>query len=47
MNIICIGGGPAGIYLAISLKLRAPEHHVSVFEARAEAGQGRSALNFL
>ncbi|MAU41191.1 MAG: oxidoreductase [Kordiimonas sp.] len=39
MNIICIGGGPAGIYLAISLKLRAPEHHVSVFEARAEAGQ--------
>lgn len=32
MRIACLGGGPAGIYFAISMKLRNPEHDVHVFE---------------
>lgn len=32
MRIACLGGGPAGIYFAISMKLRDPEHEVHVFE---------------
>ena len=32
MNIACIGGGPAGLYLGILVKRRAPEHDVVVFE---------------
>ena len=32
MNIACLGGGPAGLYFAISLKLRNPAHEVTVFE---------------
>ena len=32
MNVVCLGGGPGGVYTAISLKLRNPEHKVSVFE---------------
>jgi anthraniloyl-CoA monooxygenase len=32
MRIACIGGGPAGLYLAISMKLRDPRHDVAVFE---------------
>lgn len=32
MRIACLGGGPAGIYFAISMKLRNPEHEVHVFE---------------
>ena len=32
MNIACIGGGPAGLYLGILVKRRAPEHEVVIFE---------------
>ena len=32
MKIACIGAGPAGLYFAISMKLRDPSHGISVFE---------------
>jgi anthraniloyl-CoA monooxygenase len=32
MKIICLGGGPAGLYFAISMKLRDPSHDVTVLE---------------
>jgi len=32
MRIACLGGGPAGLYFAISMKLRDPAHEVEVFE---------------
>ena len=32
MKIACIGGGPAGLYFAISMKLRDPAHDITVFE---------------
>lgn len=32
MKIACLGGGPAGLYFAISMKLRDPSHQVEVFE---------------
>ena len=32
MRIACIGGGPAGLYFAISTKLRDPSHNIEVFE---------------
>jgi anthraniloyl-CoA monooxygenase len=32
MNIACLGGGPAGLYFAISMKLRDPSHEITVFE---------------
>ena len=32
MKVICLGGGPAGLYLGISLKLRNPDHEVEVYE---------------
>jgi len=32
LKIACIGGGPAGLYFAISSKLRDPAHEVHVFE---------------
>ncbi len=32
MKIACIGGGPAGLYFAISMKLRDRRHDVTVFE---------------
>ena len=36
MKIACIGGGPAGLYFAISIKLRDPAHEVHLFERNAE-----------
>ncbi len=32
MKILCLGGGPAGLYFAISMKLRDPAHDVTVIE---------------
>ena len=32
MKVICLGGGPAGLYFAISMKLRDPSHDVTVLE---------------
>lgn len=32
MKIACLGGGPAGLYFAISMKLRQPDADITVFE---------------
>jgi NADH:flavin oxidoreductases, Old Yellow Enzyme family len=32
MRVVCLGGGPAGLYHAISMKLRDPSHEVVVIE---------------
>ncbi len=32
MRVLCLGGGPAGLYFAISMKLRDPAHEVTVLE---------------
>jgi anthraniloyl-CoA monooxygenase len=32
MKIACVGGGPAGLYFAISMKLREPAHQIEIFE---------------
>jgi anthraniloyl-CoA monooxygenase len=32
MRIVCLGGGPAGLYFAISMKLRDARHQVTVIE---------------
>jgi anthraniloyl-CoA monooxygenase len=32
MKIACLGGGPAGLYFAISMKLRDPAHEIDLFE---------------
>ena len=32
VKVLCLGGGPAGLYFAISMKLRDPSHQVTVME---------------
>ncbi len=32
MKVMCLGGGPAGLYFAISMKLRDPSHEITVLE---------------
>ncbi len=32
MNILCIGGGPAGLYFALLMKQQNPAHRVTVVE---------------
>ena len=32
MKIACLGGGPAGLYFAISMKLRDPSHDITIIE---------------
>src|SRR3569832_2521507 len=35
MKVACLGGGPAGLYFAISMKLRDPSHQVTGYERNA------------
>ena len=35
LRIACVGGGPAGLYFALLLKLREPRHDITVFERSA------------
>ena len=35
MRLACVGGGPAGLYFAISMKLRDPSHEIEIFERNA------------
>ena len=37
MRIVCVGGGPAGLYFALLMKLQDPGHDITVFE-RGTAG---------
>ncbi|SEN48883.1 anthraniloyl-CoA monooxygenase [Duganella sp. CF517] len=32
MNILCIGGGPAGLYFSLLMKQRSPSHNITVVE---------------
>ena len=32
MNILCLGGGPAGLYFALLMKLQNPAHRITVVE---------------
>lgn len=32
MKVVCVGGGPAGLYLGISMKLRDPSHEIELYE---------------
>ena len=32
MKIACLGGGPAGLYFAISMKLQNTSHEITIFE---------------
>ena len=32
MRLACLGGGPAGLYFAISMKVRNPAHEITVIE---------------
>ena len=32
MRIVCLGGGPAGLYFAITMKLKNPDHEIVVVE---------------
>ncbi|WP_030908084.1 FAD-dependent monooxygenase [Streptomyces sp. NRRL F-5126] len=35
MKVVCVGGGPAGLYFSILMKLREPAHDVTVYERDA------------
>ena len=38
MNILCVGGGPGGLFSAIAARLADPRHRVTVVERRPDAG---------
>jgi 2-polyprenyl-6-methoxyphenol hydroxylase-like FAD-dependent oxidoreductase len=41
MRIACVGGGPAGLYFALLMKLRDPGHDITVFERNGtDSAQG-------
>ena len=42
MKIVCVGGGPAGLYASILIKLRDPGHDITVYE-RSNAGSTAGA----
>ena len=35
MRIVCLGGGPAGLYFAILMKKANPSHDITVIERNA------------
>jgi 2-polyprenyl-6-methoxyphenol hydroxylase-like FAD-dependent oxidoreductase len=35
MRIVCVGAGPAGLYFAALMKLRDPQHEITIFERNA------------
>jgi anthraniloyl-CoA monooxygenase len=37
LRISCVGAGPAGLYFALLLKLREPEHDITIFERSARS----------
>ena len=37
MRVVCVGGGPAGLYFALLMKLQDPGHDITIFE-RSAAG---------
>lgn len=37
MKILCVGGGPAGLYFSICMKLKDPSHDISVIERNEES----------
>ena len=45
MRIACLGGGPAGLYFAISMKLRDPAHEIDLFERNRHDDQGGEVRN--
>ena len=40
VRIACVGGGPAGLYFALLMKLREPQHEITIFE-RSHPGATR------
>ena len=47
MRIVCVGGGQAGLYFALLMKLHDPGHDITVFErstAVLDRGLGRRVL---
>ena len=45
MNIVCLGGGPAGLYFAITLKLLNPAHAITVLErGRRDDASGKGVI---
>jgi 2-polyprenyl-6-methoxyphenol hydroxylase-like FAD-dependent oxidoreductase len=36
VDIVCVGGGPAGLYFAICTKLRNPSHRIRIFDRNPE-----------
>lgn len=46
MKIVCVGGGPAGLYGALLMKLRNPAHEVTVFERNREGWAHGGGVTF-
>ena len=48
MRIACLGGGPAGLYFAISMKLREPAHEIDLSGIDANSAlAGHQAFTFV